>query len=224
MWYWVLLLVLFVVNIAVTSMVNSRFKKYSTKLASSRVTGAQAAQLILRSKGITDVKIRQIPGHLSDNYNPITKTLSLSSDVCNKSSISAVCVAAHETGHAIQHAEHYKLLGLRKILVPIANFSSSLSYIFMVLGILFQASNLIMIGALVFSAIVAFNLITLPVEIDASRRALACVRENGLLNEQEAKDGKKVLTAAGLTYFLALMSSILQLVRLLSIANNQRNN
>ncbi len=224
MWYWILLLLLFSLNIIVTSMVNSRFKKYSTKLASSRVTGAQAAQLILRSKGITDVRIQQIHGHLSDNYNPRTKTLSLSPEVCNRNSISAVCVAAHETGHAIQHAEHYALLGLRKTLVPIANFSSSLSYIFMILGIAFQASNLIMIGAIVFSAIVVFNLVTLPVEIDASRRALACVRENGLLNEQEVKGGKKVLTAAGLTYFLALMSSVLQLVRLLLIANNQKNN
>lgn len=218
MWYYPLLIILIILSLIVSFSVNSRFKKYSREIASSRLTGAQVAERILRANGIYDVSIRQISGNLTDNYNPLTKTLSLSSAVYNKSSISSICVAAHEVGHAIQHAQSYAPLMIRKTIVPAANISSMASYALILLGIFFQATNLIMIGAVLFSVIVLFNFITLPVEFDASRRALIAVRNGGYLTDAELKKGRKVLSAAAMTYFLALLSSILQLLRLLSIA------
>lgn len=207
----------------ISSMVQSRFNKYSRYRALSGMTGAQAAQRILHANGIYDVQIRQIRGSLTDNYNPTNRTLNLSETVCNRCSVSSIAVAAHECGHAIQHATSYGPLVIRKKLVPIANISSSLSYILILGGVFLQMTDLITFGALLFSAIVLFNLVTLPVEIDASRRALAQVTELGILGGDEIRNGKKVLTAAGMTYFVSLLSAIVQLLRLLSIANRRRD-
>ena len=221
--YYYLTLLLLILSMCVSSMVKSRFNKYSQYRALSGMTGAQAAQRILYANGIHDVQIRQVRGSLTDNYNPTNKTLNLSEAVCNRNSIASIAVAAHECGHAIQHATSYGPLVIRKKLVPIANISSNFSYILILLGLLFQMSDLITIGALLFSAIVLFNFVTLPVEIDASRRALAQVTNLGILNAEELKGGKKVLTAAGKTYFVSLLSAIVQLLRLLSIANRRKN-
>lgn len=222
--YYYLTIVLLFLSIFISTSVKSKFEKYSRDRASSGLTGAQAADRILRANGIYDVKIQQVRGSLTDNYNPGNKTLNLSETVYGRSTISSIAVAAHECGHAIQHATAYGPLSIRKKLVPIANASSSLSYILIFLGLILQATDLVMFGAILFSAIVLFNLVTLPVEINASKRALQQIRVLHLLNDEELRGGSKVLTAAGMTYFISLLSAVLQLLRLLSIANRGKRN
>ena len=220
--YYLLTIVMFVVSLICSGVVRSRFNQYAKCRPRNGMTGAMAAQRILRANGIMDVSIAPTAGSLTDNYDPTRKVLNLSQSVYGESSISAVAVAAHECGHAIQHAQAYPLLMLRKALVPICNIGSIGSYIAILAGIFLQMSGLIAFGALLFSGIVLFNLITLPVEVDASRRALAEVERLNLLSEDEMPGGRKVLTAAGMTYFIALVSSIVQLLRLLSLANRRR--
>ena len=220
--YYLLTLVLFVVSLICSGVVKSRFKTYAKEATHSQLTGAMAADRILRANGIYDVQIVPIPGSLTDNYDPTKKTLNLSESVYGQSSVSAVAVAAHECGHAIQHAQAYPLLMLRKALVPICNIGSMGSYIAILAGIFLQQSGLITFGALLFSGIVVFNLVTLPVEVDASRRALREVERLNLLTDEELVGGRKVLTAAGMTYFISLVASIVQLLRLLSLANRRR--
>ena len=220
--YYLLTIVMFVVSLICSGVVKSRFSRYAKDRPRNGMTGAMAADRILRANGITDVRIAPIAGSLSDNYDPTKKVLNLSQTVYGESSVSAVAVAAHECGHAIQHAKAYPLLMLRKALVPICNIGSIGSYIAILAGIFLQMSGLIVFGALLFSGIVLFNLVTLPVEVDASRRALAEVERLNLLSEEEMQGGRKVLVAAGMTYFVALMTSIVQLLRLLSLANRRR--
>ena len=220
--YYLLTIVMFVVSLICSGVVRSRFNQYAKCRTRNGMTGAMAAERILRANGIMDVSIAPTAGSLTDNYDPTRKVLNLSQSVYGESSISAVAVAAHECGHAIQHAQAYPLLMLRKALVPICNIGSIGSYIAILAGIFLQMSGLIAFGALLFSGIVLFNLITLPVEVDASRRALAEVERLNLLSEDEMPGGRKVLTAAGMTYFIALVSSIVQLLRLLSLANRRR--
>ena len=220
--YYLLTIVMFVVSLICSGVVRSRFNQYAKCRPRNGMTGAMAAERILRANGIMDVSIAPTAGSLTDNYDPTRKVLNLSQSVYGESSISAVAVAAHECGHAIQHAHAYPLLMLRKALVPICNIGSIGSYIAILAGIFLQMSGLIAFGALLFSGIVLFNLVTLPVEVDASRRALAEVERLNLLSEDEMPGGRKVLTAAGMTYFIALVSSIVQLLRLLSLANRRR--
>ena len=219
---YILTLVLFAVSLICSGVVKSRFKRFAKDRTHSGITGAMAAERILRANGISDVAIVQVSGMLTDNYNPTNHTLNLSQEVYGGANVSAVAVAAHECGHAIQHAQAYPLLMLRKALVPICNIGSMGSYIAIILGIVFSWSGLITLGAVLFSGIVAFNLVTLPVEVDASRRALSEVDRLGLLTEEERAGGRKVLTAAGMTYFISLATSIVQLLRLLSLANRRR--
>ena len=220
--FYFLTIVLFFVSLIASSVVKSRFRKYAKDQTANGMTGAMAAERILRANGIYDVTIQQVSGTLSDNYNPANNTLNLSTEVYGGNNVSAVAVAAHECGHAIQHAQAYPLLMLRKSLVPVCNIGSMGSYIAILLGILFSMSGLITLGAVLFSGIVLFNLITLPVEVDASRRALAEVERLNLLTDEELTGGKKVLFAAGMTYFISLVASIVQLLRLLSLANRRR--
>ena len=220
--FYVLTLVLFVVSLICSGVVKSRFNRYAKEKTSNGMTGAMAAERILRANGITDVAIVQAQGTLTDNYNPSNHTLNLSEAVYGGQNVSAVAVAAHECGHAIQHAQSYPLLMLRKSLVPICNIGSMGSYIAILLGIFFSRSGLITLGAILFSGIVLFNLVTLPVEVDASRRALAEVDRLGLLTDEEKVGGRKVLVAAGMTYFISLVTSIVQFLRLLSMANRRR--
>ena len=220
--FYFLTIVLFFVSLIASGVVKSRFRKYAKDQTANGMTGAMAAERILRANGIYDVTIQQVSGTLSDNYNPTNNTLNLSTEVFGGNNVSAVAVAAHECGHAIQHAQAYPLLMLRKSLVPVCNIGSMGSYISILLGILFSMSGLITLGAVLFSGIVLFNLITLPVEVDASRRALAEVERLNLLTDEELAGGKKVLFAAGMTYFISLMASIVQLLRLLSLANRRR--
>lgn len=220
--FYFLTIVLFFVSLIASSVVKTRFRKYAKDQTANGMTGAMAAERILRANGIYDVTIQQVSGTLSDNYNPTNNTLNLSTEVFGGNNVSAVAVAAHECGHAIQHAQAYPLLMLRKSLVPVCNIGSMGSYIAILLGILFSMSGLITLGAVLFSGIVLFNLITLPVEVDASRRALAEVERLNLLTDEELAGGKKVLFAAGMTYFISLVASIVQLLRLLSLANRRR--
>ena len=220
--FYILTIVLFFVSMICSGVVRSLFNRYSKDRTYNGMTGAMAAERILRANGITDVTIVQTAGTLTDNYNPTNHTLNLSQSVYGGQNISAVAVAAHECGHAIQHAQAYPLLMLRKALVPVCNIGSIGSYIAILLGIFFSQSGLIMLGAVLFSGIVLFNLVTLPVEVDASRRAMAEVDRLGLLTDEERSGGRKVLFAAGMTYFISLMTSIVQLLRLLSIANSRR--
>ena len=220
--YYLLTLVMFVVSLICSGVVRSRFNRYAKERPRNGMTGAMAAQRILRANGINDVQIAPIGGSLTDNYDPTRKVLNLSQSVYGESSISAIAVAAHECGHAIQHAQAYPLLMLRKALVPICNIGSAGSYIAILAGLFLNMSGLIVFGALLFSGIVLFNLVTLPVEVDASRRAMAEVERLNLLTDDEKAGGRKVLFAAGMTYFISLVSSIIQLLRLLSLANRRR--
>ena len=199
-------------------LVNSRFSKYSRVRSRSGMTGAQAAERILQSQGIYDVAIQRVSGKLTDHYDPRNKTLNLSDAVYASTSVAAVGVAAHECGHAIQHARGYAPLSFRSALVPVANIGSQLSWLFIILGIFFGGSHtLIMIGILMFSAAVLFPLVTLPVEFNASGRALKLLSETGILQKDEVSDTRKVLSAAALTYVAAATTAVLQLLRLLRL-------
>ena len=219
---YVLTLILFVVSLICSGVVKSRFRRYAKDRTYNGMTGAMAAERILRANGIYDVTIAETQGTLTDNYNPADRTLNLSQSVYGSASISAVAVAAHECGHAIQHAQNYPLLNMRKALVPVCRIGSIGSYIAIILGLIFARSGLILIGAVLFSAIVVFNMLTLPVEADASRRALAEVERLDLLTADELSGGRKVLNAAGMTYFISLVTSMVQLLRLLALANRRR--
>jgi uncharacterized protein len=191
---------------------HSTFKKYSRVRTLRGMTGAQAAQEMLRSAGVSDVQITPTHGFLSDHYNPTNKTLALSEATYGSNSIAAVGVACHEAGHALQHAQGYKPMWLRSALVPTANIGSSAGYIVMIGGLLFQSSNLIYVGALLFSAVLLFQIVTLPVEFDASNRAKRLAVENGIVLQQEREGMDKVLNAAAMTYVAAVVSTLMTLL------------
>lgn len=190
----------------------SAFNTYSAVPSFRGLTGAQAAQVLLDRAGLSDVRVERAHGFLSDHYNPVTKSLALSEPVYDSRSIAAIGVATHEAGHAIQHAQHYAPLWLRSALVPTANIGSSLSYVVMMLGFMMASQNLIALGAVLFSGVVLFQLVTLPVEFDASRRAKALVVDYGIVSMQERDGINKVLNAAAMTYVAAAMTSLLTLV------------
>ncbi len=203
--------------------VKSTFNKYS-KVASSRgMTGAMVAEQLLRSQGIYDVSIQRVSGSLSDNYNPRNKTLNLSDSVYNSTSVAAIGVAAHETGHAIQHATGYGPLSFRTALFPVANIGSRLSWVFIILGLIFGSTNVLVdIGILMFSLAVLFQLVTLPVEFNASARALELLESQGYLYADENRQARKVLSAAAMTYVAAAATAILQLLRLIYLFGGRR--
>jgi Zn-dependent membrane protease YugP len=190
----------------------SAFNKYSKVPAMSGRSGAEAAQVLLDRAGIDDVKVVPTHGMLSDHYNPVTKTLALSEGVYGSRSVAAIGVACHEAGHAIQHARAYKPLWLRSALVPTAGIGSNLGLIVMMAGLFFQSQNLVLIGAVLFSAVLLFQLVTLPVEFDASARAKRLISEYGLVAAGEQQGVNKVLNAAALTYVAAAISTLLTLV------------
>jgi uncharacterized protein len=190
----------------------SAFNKYSKVRTARGLTGAQAAQLLLDRAGITDVQIVPHRGMLSDHYNPVTKKLALSEPVYGSPSVAAVGVACHEAGHAIQHAQRYAPLWLRSMLVPTANIGSSLGYMGMLFGLILQSQGLFFLGVILFSAVVLFQLVTLPVEFDASARAKRLAFEHGIVLEQERVGMSKVLNAAALTYVAAAISSLMTLL------------
>lgn len=197
--------------------VKSTYSKYSRYRSMSNMTGAQAAERILNSAGIYDVSIRHVSGNLTDHYDPRNKTLNLSDSVYGSTSVAAVGVAAHECGHAIQHQKNYAPLTIRGALVPVANFGSTLSWPLILIGLFFTSNTgtlLINLGILCFSFAVIFQLVTLPVEFNASRRALKILGNTGILNSEELPMTRKVLKAAALTYVASAAAAILQLLRL----------
>jgi uncharacterized protein len=202
--------------------VQSTYRRFSQVAIANGLTGAQVAQEILRRNGLSDVEIDRTDGVLSDHYDPRTRSLSLSSDVHDGISVAAAGVAAHETGHAIQHARGYAPLALRSAMVPTVQFGSWLAWPIFILGFLFHSGTMLQLGILIFSAFVAFTVVTLPVEFDASGRALRALREESLVTEDELRGVRAVLTAAALTYVAAAASAILELVRMLLLANMRR--
>ena len=198
--------------------VKSTYSKYSRVRSDLGLTGAQAAQKILNMNGIYDVSIQHIAGDLTDNYNPRNKVLSLSDAVYNSTSIAAIGVAAHECGHAIQHDVGYAPLLIRNTIAPVVNIASSLSWIFIAAGLFFGMSpTLIDVGIIMFSLAVLFELITLPVEFNASGRALTILSDSGMLYPDETAGAKKVLSAAAMTYVASALTAVLQLLRLIML-------
>ena len=192
--------------------VKSTFNKYSKVRSMRGLTGAQAAQELLRGAGITDVKIVRSQGMLSDHYNPVNKTLALSDPVYDSDSVAAIGVATHEAGHAIQHARHYAPLWVRSALVPTASIGSSIGYMVMLFGLFLSSQNMVLVGAVLFSAVLLFQVVTLPVEFTASNRAKALVLEHGIVTRDERRGVDAVLNAAALTYVAAAISTLLTLL------------
>lgn len=228
-YYWdptyILVVIGAVICMIASARVKGTFNKYSQLRSMSGMNGAQVAQRVLQAAGIYDVQVRHVSGSLTDHYDPRTKTVNLSDPVYNATSVAALGVAAHECGHAIQHAKSYAPLSIRSALVPIANFGSMLAWPVILIGLLFntRSSGLIIdIGILLFSAAVLFQLVTLPVEFDASRRALVMLRTQGILADDELRYTRRVLKSAALTYVASAEAAILQLLRIILITNGRR--
>jgi Zn-dependent membrane protease YugP len=194
--------------------VRSTFSKYLHVRSSYGYTGYEAARRILDNNGLHDVPVELVKGSLSDHYDPRSRVLRLSPEVFNSNSIASVGVAAHECGHAIQHSEGYAPLIVRNVIAPVASFGSQAAWFFIIAGFIFSWINLIDIGILLFSAAVAFQVITLPVEFNASKRAIAILESNGIVPSGELGPAREVLRAAALTYVAAAFTAIMQLVRL----------
>lgn len=204
--------------------VNSTYAKFSRVRSMSGITGAKAAEMILHSQGIYDVRIEQVSGNLTDHYDPRNKVLRLSDSVYGQASVAAIGVAAHECGHAVQDQKGYVPLRLRGAFVPVANFGSAISWPLILVGIIAGFNHtLIMLGILMFSAAVLFQIITLPVEFNASGRAVRILSDTGILSSMEVGQVKKVLGAAALTYVAGAASAILQLLRLLILFGGRDN-
>ncbi|KAF1302958.1 zinc metallopeptidase [Enterococcus sp. JM9B] len=221
----ILVIIGLVISMATSAYVNHTFRKFDEVRSRNNVTGTQAAQFILQSQGITDVGVQGISGNLTDNYNSKTKLLSLSQATAQSTSVAAIGVAAHECGHAVQDAKGYFPLRLRAAIVPVANLGSSLALPIILIGVLLRGQFLINLGLIAFSLALLFQLVTLPVEFDASRRALKILGDGGLLTAEEVPMARKVLIAAALTYVAAAISTFLQLLRLVLLfgGNNRRD-
>lgn len=194
--------------------VKRTFNKYSKVASSTGMTGAQAARRILDDNGLYNVSVEEVQGHLSDHYDPRTKTVRLSTSNYHGHSLAGVAVAAHEVGHAIQDQESYSFLRVRHALVPVANLGSNASWILIMIGIIASIPNLLLLGIIFMAAAVVFQLVTLPVEFNASSRAMNQVVSLGIIRNDEERDAKKVLNAAALTYVAAALVAVLELVRL----------
>lgn len=220
----ILVLIGAVISMIASGRVQSTFQKYSGVRSMSGMTGAEAAKRLLHSQGIYDVTVQPVRGNLTDHYDPRSKTVNLSEAVYNQTSVAAIGVAAHECGHAMQDNVGYVPLKLRAAFVPVASFGSKLSWPLILIGILLGASSFLQIGIWMFTLAVLFQLITLPVEFNASHRAVKLLGDVGILRGQEVDQTRKVLGAAALTYVAAAAASILQLLRLVILFGGRRNN
>ena len=206
--------------------VQSTFSKYSKIRNSRNITGAQAAEYVLRQNGVTGVRIEHVSGSMTDHFDPRTNVIRLSDTVYNSNSVAAVGVACHEAGHAVQHAVGYLPNKIRSIILPMAKIGSQLSWILILLGLVFTAKVgfvLLYIGIVLFSLSVLFTIATLPVEFNASKRALECIRESDLLYGEEYTGAKRTLQAAAMTYVASALTAIMQLLRLIIIARGRRD-
>lgn len=218
----IILIPAIILSIYAQGKISSTYSRYSEVYSRAGYTGAQAARAILQANGLYDVRIEPVGGRLSDHYDPRDRTVRLSEGVYHGNSLASLAVAAHETGHAVQHATGYFPLQLRSTFVPVANFGSSLGPILILAGFFIPAFDwLLQLGILVFSLAVIFQLITLPVEYNASNRAMAMLQSNGMLAQDEAKGARKVLSAAALTYVAAALTAVLELARFILIAQGR---
>ena len=221
---YILILIGVVISLWASAKVKTTYSKYSRVRSMSGLTGAQVADQILRANGIYDVRIEHVSGELTDHYDPKNRVLRLSDVVYNSTSVAALGVAAHECGHAVQDDRDYFPLRFRNALVPVANFGTQAAWPIILVGLLFAGSSfLINLGILLFSLGVLFQLVTLPVEFNASRRAIQIMGNTGILYGDEIRDTKKVLSAAAMTYVAAAAASILSLLRLLILFGGRRN-
>ena len=222
---YMLVLIGVVICLAASAKMRSTFSRYSRIRNHSGMTGREAAEQVLHRAGIYDVRVEHVSGNLTDHYDPRSKVLRLSAATYGSASVAAVGVAAHECGHAIQHATGYAPLAFRSALVPVANFGSTIAWPLILIGLLFNSQSSVLflnLGILAFSLAVLFQIVTLPVEFNASSRAIRMLSGNGMLYEDEVQATRKVLTAAALTYVAGAASAILQLLRIILISNSRR--
>ncbi len=215
--YWILLIPVLILSVYAKIKVSSSFSRYSRERSRRGITGAQAAYEVLRANGVRDVAIRPCRGKLTDHYDPRDNTIYLSEPVYNAATVAAVGVAAHEAGHAVQYAVGYGPVKVRSAIIPVTQFGSQFAFVALMLGIALYLQPLFLVGIVLFGLTTLFQLVTLPVEFDASARALGTIDGAGLLDEEERRGARKVLTAAALTYVAALLMSLLQLLRYLLI-------
>lgn len=221
-WTYLLVLLAFVLSMAVQAGMKGTFSKYSRVASFCGMTGAEVAHRILESEGIYDVAVQHVRGSLTDHYDPRTKTVNLSDPIYNSRSVAALGVAAHECGHAIQDARGYVPLKVRGALVPAANFGSQFSWVLFVIGLLFSSRLLTQVGILLFCAALLFQIVTLPVEFNASRRALEKLERTGIMSANEVGGARRVLTAAAMTYVASVCSSLLYLLRMWILSGGGR--
>ena len=227
MTYVVLVLPCLILSLWASSRVNSTFKRYSQQHSIRRITGAQAAERVLRHNGVHGVRIERVSGNLTDHFDPKTNVIRLSDSVYNSTSTAAIGVACHEAGHAVQYAQSYAPIKLRAAIIPITNLGSKLAMPLILLGILFAAGSefsytMVYLGIACFSLSLVFQLVTLPVEFNASRRAMAAIGEAGILTEEEQEGAKKTLSAAAMTYVAATAVALAQLLRLIVLFGRRR--
>lgn len=221
-YYFILVVPAIIVSLIAQAKVKSTYSKFAKIANTKRISGAQAAYNVLSHYGIRDVRIEQVSGKLSDHYDPRAKVIRLSSEVYSGSSIASIGIACHEAGHAAQHAANYLPIKIRNAILPVANFGSSAGVLIAIMGYFLGFGILIDIGVILFAAVVVFQLVTLPIEFNASSRALKVIDETGMLYEEEQKGAKKVLTAAAMTYVASLLVSIMSLIRLILRTNRRR--
>lgn len=221
-YYLILVVPALIISSLAQIFVKSSFAKYSKKMSQRNITGTQAAAYLLKVNGITDVKLGRIKGNLTDHFSPSEKVLRLSDSTFDSTSIAAIGVAAHETGHAIQHTKKYFPLTFRNMLVPVANIGSSAGPWLAILGIAMSFPILTDIGILLFAGSVAFYVITLPVEFNASNRAIKILKQNNILSAEELKGVKKVLSAAAMTYVGSALVAMANLLRLILVSKNRK--
>lgn len=224
----VLVLPCLIFAMAASANVNSTFKRYSKELSRRHLTGAEAAQRVLSANGVSGVRFERVSGNLTDHYDPRSNVIRLSDDVFGSTSIAAIGVACHEAGHAVQYAKGYAPIKLRAAIIPVTNFGSRLAMPLILLGLLFSAGSyfgdtMVYLGIACFGLSVLFQLVTLPVEFNASRRALQAIESNELLTEEEYRGARKTLTAAAMTYVAATAVALAQLLRLLMIFGGRRS-
>lgn len=224
--YLVLVLPCLILSLWASSNVNSTFRKYSKQYSLRRLTGAEAAQRVLSANGVRGVRIEHISGNLTDHFDPKSNVIRLSDQVYSNTSTAAIGVACHEAGHAVQYAEGYAPIKLRAAIIPVTNIGSRMALPLILLGVLFSSfgNTLIYLGIGCFALSLVFQLVTLPVEFNASRRALQAIASGNLLTEEEQQGARKTLTAAALTYVAATAVSLAQLVRLLALFGGRRRN
>lgn len=222
-YYLILVVPAIIISLIAQMKVTSTYKKYSQQLSLGGKTAKEITRMILDMNGLQNVRIESVSGSLSDHYDPGAQVIRLSDSVRNDISVASIGVAAHEAGHAIQHAQGYTPIKLRNTILPIANIGSRLSVPLILLGIILSFEPLVTFGILAFSAVLLFQVVTLPVEFNASNRALATLKANNILSGEELSGAKKVLSAAAMTYVSAVLVSAMQLLRLVLISRNRRN-